>query len=111
MSYKIVNKYLDHIAGDYVIDEVNGIVLHADPSLFNKSINEVYEYFQSKNNENTQNIGYHYLIEGETIYRLIEEKFASRSLLEDKPTYITKSLFGDTVNQQVISIGIIVNEN
>lgn len=111
MNFNITNKYIDHIAGDYAIDEVKGITLHADPSLFNKSIDEVYEILQSKNSEETQNVGYHYLIEGETIYRLIEEKFASRSIAEDKPTYISKSLFGDTVNQQNISIGIIVNEN
>lgn len=110
MNFNITDKYIDHIAGDYVIDEVKGITLHADPSLFNKSIDEVYEILQSKNSEETQNVGYHYLIEGETIYRLIEEKFASRSIAEDKPTYISKSLFGDTVNQQNISIGIIVNE-
>ena len=111
MELKITDNFLTYISGDYKLDEVKGIVLHSNPEFFNKTIDEVHKELQANNTESNQNVGCHYLIEGETIYRLIDEKFASRILQEDKPTYIAKSLFGDTINQQNISIGIIVNEN
>lgn len=106
---KIINKSLNNISKDLKMDTVKGIVLHANPKLFNKSIDEVYNIL-NKDAKEEENRGLHYLVEGEKIYRLIPDKYISRSIAEDSPTTITKSLFGDTVNEQLISIGIVVNE-
>ena len=39
---KIINKSLNNISKDLKMDTVKGIVLHANPKLFNKRIDEVY---------------------------------------------------------------------
>lgn len=111
MKFEIIKRTLENISNEFSLEEVKGIVVHSIPEYFNDDIDKFVEKIFKINKEKT-NAGFHYVIDGKTIYSLVEEKYMAMSLSEEgKETYINKSLFDANETSKTLSVFILVREN
>lgn len=109
MDFKIKDKLLSNISKTE-LKEVKGIIIHSSPNLYDNKAQ--YGGFTEINklNKDKVDFGFHYGIDQYDVVRYIDSKHKAKSLLADKPTYISTALYKQKPEDHCISIGLFIHK-